>query len=192
MKRILESLYENRHRILLVIACSKRKRKDVELMNIAAVRAGKSLDSLSSNIKRALSEYRECVMKVAREALDRKSKPYPAYMRYDGYFYRATRIDTWLKAEEKGYKVVILSALYGFLHPTEPIRYYDLSMHQVPQSCKAILPRILDLLKDVLDFEKAVFLTSRTYFEPFTSLNYTYRLAIKCGTRSCITPSITP
>jgi len=79
----------------------------------------------------------------------------------------------------RGYRVTVLSALYGFLRPTELIQYYNLSMAEVPARCKRALPRALDVLREILGLEAAAFMTSKTYFEPFAHLGYAYRLAVR-------------
>ena len=141
---------------LIVIACSKNKRSDEEIeillkeYNNFLVFEDRNIYLDPKSIK-LIKIFQRCSKVNHRPAL-RFSKKYPAYLRYKGRFYKAIWrrgcFKIWRKVVEDGWKVLILSAFYGFLRITDPIGYYDL--------------RLSDL-----NNERIYFLTSREYVEPF-------------------------
>jgi cytoplasmic iron level regulating protein YaaA (DUF328/UPF0246 family) len=52
----------------------------------------------------------------------------PAYERYAGIVYRGSGFRTKYSNRRDGFDVLIISALYGVLHPTDLIRDYELRM----------------------------------------------------------------
>jgi len=122
-----------------------------------------------------LKSFRDCSLECHPDALQ-SLKGYPAYLRYKGRFYKAVwrrgGIKVWKKVVEDGWKVLILSAFYGFLRITDPIGNYDLRLSDLRLSdlnnkCKKLLPEILKVIMDTHDIKKVYFLTSEEYAEPF-------------------------
>jgi len=66
--------------------------------------------------------------------------------------------------------VLILSAYYGLIRPTDGIRRYDLSMNRVPRSCKRLLRSALSEYMVQEGLERVLLLTSGTYAEPFSGV----------------------
>lgn len=188
----IRNIIEEKQSLLLITACSGLKRSDEECEEViqqlnlpnfqlygnARFSAGKFYDLNMC--------FRQCTEKHHPKAVKEKSKPYPAFVRYSGYFYKAIEekcgLELWMRALMQGWNLLILSAFYGFLHVAEPIRYYNLQISQLDEDCKKILPEILNAyLEAKPEIEKIIFLTSETYCRPFIykTIKPIYRLCLK-------------
>jgi len=172
LKEFVSELRNSRETSLIVIACSKNKRSDEELEEIL----NRSYNFEEQNIKfngkvlKLIKNFQKC-SKINHKTALNFSKEYPAYLRYKGRFYKAVwrrgGIKVWKKVVEDGWKVLILSAFYGFLRITDPIGNYDLRLSDLNNKCKKLLPEILKVIMDTHDIKKVYFLTSEEYAEPF-------------------------
>lgn len=55
----------------------------------------------------------------------------PAYKRYNGRFYNKLKSKHYLTAEKRGYKILIMSGLYGFVSPFDSIQNYNCHMTDI-------------------------------------------------------------
>jgi len=147
-------LRARRGRDLLVFACSGSKRSDKDIEEL-------SLKVQPSGILPLCEDYRTCIARSHRAVIDPSSREFAACLRYSGVLYRQIPLELW--QELLGWPVLILSAYYGLIRPTDGIRRYDLSMNRVPRSCKRLL-----------DLERALLLTSGAYAEPFSGVEGVY------------------
>ena len=141
----------------------------------------------SYRIWELLKDFRKCSQECHPKAL-KPSKDFPAYLRYKGRFYkviwRRGGIKIWKKVVEDGWKVLILSAFYGFLRITDPIGNYDLRLSNLNDKCKKLLPEILKVIVDTNNIKRVYFLTSKEYSEPFRGkLPNLYRVVLLDGSR---------
>ncbi|RKX56319.1 MAG: hypothetical protein DRP29_09700 [Thermodesulfobacteriota bacterium] len=154
---------------LFILACSATKRKDAEIERM--IQSDISLNTTTP--LEVFSAYRQCTKKAYKHRVY-KSKYYPACLRYNGIFYRQIPIKLWERIDKL--PVLILSAYYGFLRPTDGISNYNLKISQVKTSCKRHLPALLKRYMNEYQFKEAVFLTSSNYFLPFKKENFAKRL----------------
>jgi len=153
----------------LILACSATKRIDSEIEQI--MKSGVSLKPTTS--MEEFSPYRQCTEAAYKGCLYH-SKRYPACLRYNGTFYKQILIKLWEQANRL--PVLILSAYYGLLRPTDAILNYNLAISQVKTSCKRLLPTLLESYLDKHNLKKAIFLTSSSYFLPFKGKGIAERL----------------
>ena len=158
-------LWARRGRDLLVFACSGSKRSDEEIERL-------SIRIRPSEILHLCEGYRTCVARGYRAVIDPSSRDFAACLRYSGVFYRQIPLELW--QELFGWPVLILSAYYGLIRPTDGIRYYDLSMNRVPRSCKRLLRSALSEYMVQEGLERVLLLTSGTYAEPFSGVEGAY------------------
>ena len=150
-----------RGRDLLVFACSGSKRSDEQI-------EGLCVKVYPSEVLPLCEDYRRCVARSHRAVTDPSSLEFAACLRYSGVFYQQIPLELW--QELLGWPVLILSAYYGLIRPTDGIRHYDLSMNWVPKSCKRLLPSALSEYMMQERLERALLLTSVTYAEPFSDV----------------------
>ncbi len=153
---------------LFILACSATKRKDVEIKRLL-----KGVSLTPSLPLEMFGDYRQCTEAAYRQFVQ-NSRPYPACLRYNGVFYRQINPYLWQRAGQIG--VLILSAYYGFLRPTDGILDYNLAISQVKPSCKRLLVAGLKRYMAKFQFKEAIFLTSSSYFSPFKSTPFAKRL----------------
>lgn len=172
--QFIDEIRGEKESILMIIACSGSKRRDYECEKIVQkFQVHRDTQSPLSESHNTLNRlFRQCVEKYHPTAVDKDSKPYPAFIRYSGYFYRAVEetygLELWKEALNQGWNILILSAYYGFLQIDDPIQYYNLRIPQLNKQCLEILPRILNAyLETKFKIEKIVFFTSETYMKPF-------------------------
>lgn len=187
--QLIYKIKEEKHSILLISACSGLKRRDDECEKIIQsfrFQICRNPKVYTGKFCELNLRFRRCAEKYHPTAVDKSSKPYPAFIRYSGYFYKAIEekggLELWMEAVKQGWNLLILSAFYGFLHVTEPIRYYNLQISQLNEDCKKILPEILNAyLEASPGIEKIIFLTSETYSRPFIykTIKPIYRLCLK-------------
>ena len=185
----LKKLRCSRKTFLIVIACSKKKRCDREIRNILKKFRNfkdRNIVNFNGKILKLIKNFRKYSEECHPNALEKYSKKYPAYLRYKGRFYkviwRRGGIKIWKKVVEDGWKVLILSAFYGFLRITDPIGNYDLRLSNLNDKCKKLLPEILKVIVDTNNIKRVYFLTSKEYSEPFRGkLPNLYRVVLLDG-----------
>ena len=186
--QFIDEIRGERESILMIIACSGSKRRDYECEKIVQKFQvyRDTQNSLSESYNMLNHLFRQCVEKYHPTAVDRESKPYPAFVRYSGYFYKAIEesygFELWKKALNQGWNILILSAYYGFLRADDFIQYYNLRITQLNKQCLKILPRILNAYLEIKpQIRKVIFFTSETYMTPFRyRINKpVYRLSLK-------------
>jgi len=158
----------------IIIACSGGKRSDTEIGFLKNMPAVLDLKQTSINFDNTTMEllrsFRICTEKEHPDAI-KPSKDYPAFLRYSGQFYRAVwecgKTQTWEKVVQENWKILILSAYYGFLKITDPIKNYNLQMSKLKAKCKRMLPQVLQAIKNANDIENIYFFASNTYTHPF-------------------------
>ena len=74
-----------------------------------------------------LGDFRKHLIQLGRIQLD-WTKTVPACELYKGWLYTKITAKSWEKSSDK---VLILSALFGWIKPNDSIPYYDLSMNQM-------------------------------------------------------------
>jgi len=158
----------------LVFACSGSKRSDEQIEKL-------SVNVRPWEILPLCEGYRSCVAERYRAVTDPSSRELAACLRYSGVFYKQIPLELW--QELFGWPVLILSAYYGLIRPTDGIRYYDLSMNRVSKSCKRLLPSAFREYMLQEGFERALFLSSKTYAEPFTGVGGAYIIEFYEGGR---------
>ncbi|MEM2971530.1 MAG: peroxide stress protein YaaA [Candidatus Bathyarchaeia archaeon] len=186
--QLIHKVKEEKHSILLISACSWSKRRDNECEKIIQsfrFKICKDPRVYTDKFCELNLRFRRCTEKYHSTAVDKSSKPYPAFIRYSGYFYKAIEeksLELWMEALKQGWNLLILSAFYGLLQVTEPIRYYNLQISQLNEDCQKILPEILNAYLEARpEIEKIIFLTSETYSRPFINktIKPIYRLYLK-------------
>jgi len=182
--RVLHSP-SRRDLILLVIACSKKKRSDEEIRNIYSsfIARGKDLTKDSLKLDHVvIKSYRSCIEDRHPGAV-KSTQKYPAFLRYSGIFYNGVwnrgGLEVWERVIRDGWKVLILSSYYGFLRVTDCINDYDLHMKEVSKECKEKLPNILKKIMEVNNSSEVYFLTSKEYVKPFKNkVSNAYRMKL--------------
>ena len=170
----ISELQARKGRDLLVFACSGSKRSDEQI-------EGLSVKVYPSQVLPLCEDYRRCVARSHRAVTDPSSLEFAACLRYSGVFYQQIPLELW--QELLGWPVLILSAYYGLIRPTDGIRHYDLSMNRVPKSCKRLLPSSLSEYMVQEGLERALLLTSGTYAEPFSDVKGAYIVEFHEGGR---------
>ncbi len=158
----------------IIIACSGSKRSDDSIRSLKNMSAVLNLKQTSISFDNTTMEFlrsfRSCTEKEHPDTV-KPSEDYPAFLRYSGQFYKAVwdcgKTQIWEKVVQDNWKVLILSAYYGFLKIIDPIKDYNLQMSKLKAKCKRKLPQVLQAIKNANGIENIYFLTSETYIDPF-------------------------
>ena len=185
VEKFLDEVRRNKQTSLIVLACSGRKREDLEIEQMLPRNLQKLEEEavlFDESVSRLLEDFRRCTMVMHGNAVE-KSKEYPAYLRYSGSFYNSVwdngGFDVWEKVIKDMWKVLILSAYYGFLKITDPISDYNLQISRLNAGCKQVLPKVLDSIIKTNGVEKVYLLTSKEYSKPFKNkLDNLYRVVL--------------
>ncbi len=173
-KDFVKKLHHEKTSSAIIIACSGSKRSDNEICSLKNVSALLNLKQTSINFDNITTEllksFRSCTEKEYSDAV-KSSENYPAFLRYKGLFYDAVwshgKTQVWEKVIKENWKVLILSAYYGFLKITDPVKKYNLQMSKLKAKCKRNLPQILQAIKNANNFKNIYFFASNTYTKPF-------------------------
>ncbi|WP_456330625.1 peroxide stress protein YaaA [Archaeoglobus sp.] len=172
VEEFLTGVRDEKQTSLLVLACSGNKRSDSEierLLNNFSYFEDRTLVFDDKSL-RLMDNFRKCT-KAEHETALNPSKMYPAYLRYCGFFYNSVwelgGIEVWKKVVDDGWRVLILSAFYGFLRITDPINDYSLRISELSAKCKRILLEILRSIIKTNGIDRVYFLTSKEYSKPF-------------------------
>jgi len=127
-------------RVVLLLPCSGRKRSDGG--NAFELGLESPLSLLTPPARRRLIDLRREVAAILgeQEDFDFDEVPgsasvqlLPAWKRYDGHLYQRISARTWERAlTDRHPAVLIVSALYGLVGPTDLIRKYDARMDDAP------------------------------------------------------------
>src|SRR3989304_7321142 len=135
-----------KHKDLFVICCSDTKNPYGE----SGYSDKKAAFNLIQEYRKALLHKRAEVLKMLLPLKDVKKNPYnyrliegpdlngdktggeylPAYQRYKGRFYMQISENTWDTLKDN---ILIISGLYGLVHPQEQIQCYSLSIDEHPE-----------------------------------------------------------
>ena len=172
VREFVQDLRARRGKDLLVFACSGSKRTD-EQIQAMTVEIPKS-EPLGFS-----EDYRACIERHRPEVVDFSSREFPACLRYCGTFYKQIPVGLW--KELVRWPILILSARYGLIRPTDGIRRYDLRLQEVEGRCFRMLPQALIAYLKESDLQRALFFTSRSYMRPFSRTKEVQRVAFLDG-----------
>jgi len=85
VEKFLDEVRRNKQTSLIVLACSGRKREDLEIEQMLPRNLQKLEEAVlfDESVSRLLEDFRRCTMVMHGNAVE-KSKEYPAYLRYSG------------------------------------------------------------------------------------------------------------
>lgn len=108
-----------------------------------------------------LGDFRNSLIRLSNIQLD-WSKTTPAYNLYKGRLYSKISHESWLNSDGR---VLILSALFGWIRPTDNIPYYDLSMNYHKVNNKLVYRYWLEsqLLNSFVNQKNDIDLLSQSY-----------------------------
>ena len=236
-EEFINELRDNKETSLIILACSKNKRSDVEVERILnkSNHFEDQTISFDYGTLRLINNFRNCTetkhdtalkfskmypvylrdsgylyksqelvnnsqnityIRARHEITLKFSKMYPAYLRYIGRFYKSIwkqgGVEIWRRNVSDNWKVLILSAFYGFLKITDPISNYDLRLSNLNAECKELLPKTLKSIMKENGIKDVYFLTSEEYSEPFRGkLPNFYRVILLDGSGNEIIGKIT-
>lgn len=135
-----------------LITCSNSKIYPTEISK-------SQLSDLSFNNE--LGDFRKDLIQLSDIQLD-WNKTIPAYNLYKGRLYSKISKESWLNSDNK---VLILSAMFGWIRPTDKIPYYDLSMNYHKINKKLVYRYWLEseLLADFVNQGNDIDLLSQPY-----------------------------
>jgi len=184
VEKFIIELRNSKQTSLIILACSGNKRPDTEIervLNKFSYLKDQTIFFDDESL-RLVDNFRKCTKTEHKTAL-KHSKMYPTCLRYSGFFYTSVweqgGVEVWRRVANEGWKVLILSAFYGFLKVTDPINDYTLKLSDLNAKCKRILPEILESIMETNGIERVYFLTSREYSKPFRKkLSNLYRAVL--------------
>jgi len=121
VKNFIKNLQRQKDSSAIIIACSGRKRSDSDIISLKTPLTAFDLKQTSidfdSYATETLISFRNCAEKEHPDVI-KPSEDYPAYLRYNGLFYKAVWEHGGANVREKviqeDWKVIILSATMAF------------------------------------------------------------------------------